>query len=124
MYFSYRLKFFIILHFFIKLNLTLYATSICLLRVLLNLRFDQKDKKCREKTVPDYLSIFNNITTMMVGRCRTGRSSHIKGFKLGTIEPSKEPGCNVTIKQLMAINIRKCKFGNEFKLQIFYVLLV
>ena len=56
--FLYRLKFFIILHFFIKLNLTLYATSICLLRVLLNLHFDQKGKKCREKTVPDYLPIY------------------------------------------------------------------
>ena len=44
MYFSYRVKFFIILHFFIKLNLTLQAKSICLLRVFLNLRFDQKDK--------------------------------------------------------------------------------
>ena len=49
--------------------------------------------------VPDYLSIFNNITTMMVGCCRTGRFSHIKGFKFGTIEPRKEPGCNVNIKQ-------------------------
>ena len=68
--------------------------------------------------VPDYLSIFNNVTTMMVGCCQTGRSSHIKGFKFGTIEPSKEPGA-MLISSNMAINIRRCKFGKQFKLQIF-----
>ena len=36
---------------------------------------------------------------MMVGCCRTGRSNHIKCFKFGTIELSKEPGYNVNIKQ-------------------------
>ena len=63
------------------------------------------------------MSIFNNITTMMVGCFELGDPAIPRVSNLEPLNRAKSLGA-MLIQSNMVINLRRCKFGKQFKLQI------
>ena len=69
------------------------------------------------------VSIFNNITTMMAGCFELGDLAISRVLNLEPLNRAKSLGA-MLIQSNMAINLPRCKFGKQFKLQILCVFIL